>query len=67
MYLGGAHVSKDLVFSADGLHLLSGFEDVVHSIRRTIQSGINFIDTSPFYGCGKAEVVLGKVFLTFFY
>ena len=30
------------------------------SIRRTIQSGINFIDTSPFYGCGKAELVLGK-------
>ncbi|CAG2104650.1 unnamed protein product [Medioppia subpectinata] len=58
--LGGAHVSKDLVFSADGSQLLSGYQNVVQSIRKTIQSGINFIDTSPFYGCGKAELVLGK-------
>ena len=60
---GGAHVSKDLVFSADGSQLISGFEDVVQSIRKTIQSGINFIDTSPYYGYGKAEIVLGKVFI----
>lgn len=58
--IGGAHVSKDLVFSADGTQLLSGYENVVQSIRKTIQSGINLIDTSPFYGCGKAELVLGK-------
>jgi aryl-alcohol dehydrogenase-like predicted oxidoreductase len=58
---GGAHVSKDLVFSADGSQLISGYESVVKSIRETIKSGINFIDTSPFYGCGRAELVLGKV------
>ncbi|XP_054168197.1 uncharacterized protein LOC128965512 [Oppia nitens] len=58
--LGGAHVSKDLLFSEDGQQLLGGYESVVQSIQQTVRSGINFIDTSPFYGCGKAELVLGK-------
>jgi aryl-alcohol dehydrogenase-like predicted oxidoreductase len=49
------------VFSADGKELVGGYDSVVKSIRETIKSGINFIDTSPYYGCGKAELVLGKV------
>ena len=58
---GGAHISKDIVFNEDNTKVISGYEDVVNFIRKAIKCGINYIDTSPLYGHGKAEVVLGKV------
>lgn len=34
-------------------------EDVLESVRVALELGLNFIDTSPYYGRGKSEVLLG--------
>ena len=34
-------------------------EEVLQSVRVALDSGLNFIDTSPFYGRGMSEVLLG--------
>ncbi len=34
-------------------------EDVLGSVRVALENGLNFIDTSPFYGRGMSEVMLG--------
>lgn len=34
-------------------------EDALRSVRVALDSGLNFIDTSPFYGRGMSEVLLG--------
>src|SRR5438874_455600 len=34
-------------------------DEVLASVRVAIDSGLNFIDTSPFYGRGMSEVLLG--------
>lgn len=36
-------------------------EDSVAAIRTAIESGVNWIDTAPAYGCGHAEEVVGMV------
>ena len=35
--------------------------DALQSVRTALQSGMNFIDTSPYYGRGMSEVLLGQV------
>ena len=35
--------------------------DALQSVRTAIESGMNFIDTSPYYGRGMSEVLLGQV------
>src|SRR4029077_1671572 len=34
-------------------------DEVLASVRVALECGLNFIDTSPFYGCGMSEVLLG--------
>src|SRR4029450_11147311 len=34
-------------------------EDALKSVRTALDCGLNFIDTSPFYGRGMSEVLLG--------
>ena len=34
-------------------------EDALESVRAALECGLNFIDTSPFYGRGMSEVLLG--------
>lgn len=36
-------------------------DQALDSVRAAIDSGINFIDTSPFYGRGMSEMLLGRV------
>ncbi|KAF8764137.1 hypothetical protein HNY73_022249 [Argiope bruennichi] len=36
-------------------------EDGIQTVIEGIRSGINYVDTAPYYGQGKAEIVLGKV------
>ncbi len=36
-------------------------EDSVAAIRTAIESGVNWIDTAPAYGCGHSEEVVGRV------
>ncbi len=38
--------------------------DAIRSVHVSLDMGINFIDTSPFYGLTKAETVLGKALKT---
>ena len=38
--------------------------EVVHE---ALKSGINYIDVAPWYGHGKAEMVLGKVMIPYFH
>ena len=33
----------------------------VQVVKEAVKSGINYIDTAPWYGHGKSETVLGKV------
>eukprot|EP00163_Fabomonas_tropica_P029703 TRINITY_DN6471_c0_g2_i1.p1 TRINITY_DN6471_c0_g2~~TRINITY_DN6471_c0_g2_i1.p1 ORF type:complete len:134 (+),score=19.15 TRINITY_DN6471_c0_g2_i1:165-566(+) len=35
-------------------------EDAFKSVHRAIEAGVNYFDTSPFYGITKAETVLGE-------
>jgi aryl-alcohol dehydrogenase-like predicted oxidoreductase len=37
------------------------FDDALASVRTALDRGINFIDTSPFYGRGMSEMLLGRV------
>ena len=37
------------------------FDDALESVRTALELGMNFIDTSPFYGRGMSEVLLGRV------
>ncbi len=37
-----------------------GLEEVMKSTTTALESGMNFIDTSPFYGRGMSEVLLGQ-------
>src|SRR2546428_1636891 len=34
-------------------------DEALQSVRVALDCGMNFIDTSPFYGCGMSEVLLG--------
>ena len=65
--------STDMVVSVLGLGG-SMFGDVFGAVSQETQhdilhhalaAGINYIDTAPFYGIGKAETVLGEVNTTF--
>lgn len=35
--------------------------EALHSVRVALDSGMNFIDTSPYYGRGMSEIMLGRV------
>lgn len=35
-------------------------QDAIDTVIAAVKSGINYIDTAPFYGQGKSEIVLGK-------
>lgn len=35
-------------------------EHAVETIRQGIRSGINYIDTAPYYGLGRSEQILGR-------
>ncbi|XP_013791321.2 L-galactose dehydrogenase-like, partial [Limulus polyphemus] len=35
-------------------------EDGIKTVREAVRRGLNYIDTSPWYGFGTAEIVLGK-------
>lgn len=36
-------------------------QEGIETVIAAVKSGINYIDTAPYYGQGKAEIVLGKV------
>lgn len=44
---------------ADGS--VTGTEESVEAIHEAVRLGVNLIDTSPFYGQGLSEVVVGQV------
>ncbi len=33
----------------------------IRVVHKAVENGINYIDTAPWYGHGKSEIVLGKV------
>lgn len=35
-------------------------EEAIQTIQKAIRSGINYIDTAPFYGQGRSEKIIGK-------
>ncbi|KFM61768.1 General stress protein 69, partial [Stegodyphus mimosarum] len=39
---------------------ISEEQEGINTVLEAVKSGINYIDTAPFYGHGKAEKVLGK-------
>lgn len=39
---------------------VSGHEEKVKVIQEAVKHGINYIDTAPFYGAGKAEIIVGE-------
>lgn len=38
----------------------SSFEDGVATVRRALELGINYIDTSPYYGYGASQAIIGE-------
>lgn len=58
--LGAAHVSAkpSTAVHADGS--VTGTEESVEAIHEAVRLGVNLIDTSPFYGQGLSEVVVGQ-------
>jgi aryl-alcohol dehydrogenase-like predicted oxidoreductase len=58
---GCSSVSQCIAFTADG-QVVPGdpqLTSVIKLIHSAAKSGINYFDTSPFYGAGKSEIVLG--------
>ncbi len=43
-----------------GLYTAVDDRDALSAIRRTLEAGLNFIDTAPMYGHGKSESLLGE-------
>ena len=39
--------------------------EAAETVKEAVRSGINFMDTAPYYGLGKSETALGKVNLCF--
>lgn len=58
---GAAHVSSKptTVVHPDGS--VTGTEESVEAIHEAVRLGVNLIDTSPYYGQGLSEVVVGQV------
>jgi L-galactose dehydrogenase len=50
--------------SLGGVFREINLDDAVRAVHVSIEKGINFIDTSPFYGLTKSESVLGKALKT---
>ena len=65
---GAAHISKNahVDVTDDGTIRISGGDESIQAIRQAIRSGINFIDTSPFYGFGKSELIVAEVCCKFY-
>ena len=42
--------------------LQSILHDTIKTIETAVRAGLNYVDTSPFYGEGKSEEVLGRIF-----
>ncbi|KAI2808066.1 hypothetical protein BLOT_006008 [Blomia tropicalis] len=63
---GAAHISKNahVDVADDGTIRISGGDESIQAIRQAIRSGINFIDTSPFYGFGKSELIVAEALKT---
>ena len=50
--------------SLGGVFREINFDDAIRAVHVSLDNGINFIDTSPFYGLTKSETVLGKALKT---
>jgi len=48
--------------SLGGVFRATNDEESVKLVEMTVQQGINYIDTAPWYGQGRSEAVLGKAF-----
>lgn len=55
-------MSSGVSFDESGQVPVSGYERHFETLAKALRSGINYIDTAPLYGGGRAEIVLGKVF-----
>lgn len=44
-----------------GLYGTAGEQACIDTVHLALKSGINYIDTAPWYGSGRSEEVLGKV------
>lgn len=57
---------KKYTYSSDNeirhVYILRAFDEQhgIETIRQAIRSGINYIDTAPYYGQGRSEQILGK-------
>lgn len=66
--IGSGQISWGVKFTNDPSSKLpvpvSGHEEKIRAIRDAVQHGINYIDTAPFYGAGKSEVLVGLALKT---
>ncbi|KAI1286314.1 L-galactose dehydrogenase [Halotydeus destructor] len=58
--LGCAQISQGVEFDSDSVPV-RGHEEAEETLIEAIKRGINYLDTSPFYGAGSSELVLGHV------
>ena len=56
---GCGRLSAGVEIDEDTDEPLSNFMEAVGTVTQAVKKGINYIDTAPFYGAGKSEIVLG--------
>ena len=55
------HVLSAGASALGGMYRPTSDVESVAVVNAAVQAGINYIDTAPWYGHGKAETLLGKV------
>lgn len=56
---GCAQLGCGVTIDEDTNEPLTNYGEAVKAVTEAVKGGINYIDTSPFYGAGKSEIVLG--------
>lgn len=60
IFTGAAHIKLNRIDSECKQEII-GTDSCINTIREAVRSGINLIDTSPYYGAGASEIVVGQV------
>lgn len=60
-FLGAAHVSSKPTMKIEADGSVTGVDESICALREAVRLGVNLIDTSPYYGHGLSERIVGQV------
>ncbi|OTF78027.1 aldo-keto reductase-like protein [Euroglyphus maynei] len=58
---GAAHVGRNMMTNDENHQQQQIPQSVIEAIYEAIRLGINLVDTSPYYGMGLSEIIVGEV------